>query len=202
MTSARMFVLPFALLVVSCLKACSAQTVTWAYGPTFGQYNAALFTINVDDWYSFYWNGQFINTTKTTGWPNTTTYTLIPVNQCNYPNVLAIAAMGDRLVDDGLIMEVTYGSTLYQSGVSSQIKVAVGTSVTDPQWYSDTTTSSVWASSSSQPTCNMVAEEMTIPNTAYYTKGTRWVWYGSCTALQYASVYFKLVIPTICNGCN
>jgi len=201
MTSAGMFVSLTALLFVSCFRACCAQNLTKMYGGTLGEGNAAQFTINVDDSYSFYWNGEFFKSPN--GWPTTTTYTLIPVNQCNYPNILAIIATGDRSVDDGAIFQVLYGSASYGSGSSAEIKVALATSVNNTQWYLDATSDpSVWASSSTQPACSMVAQETSVQTNDYTASGARWVWYGSCNALQYAQVFLKLVIPTICNCCN
>lgn len=199
MTSSVMFVLPAALLVVCCLQVCCAQTLTDS--GVLGRANAARLTVEVDNWYGVYWNGEFVHGADKKSHSDSRSYGLMPVDKCNYPNVLAINATGDRAVVDGVIMQVLYGSKAYRSGSSPEIKVALPSSVTDPQWYLNPySDQSVWASSSSQPTCSMLREQNT-GQILYYVSGTRYIWYGSCNALKYAQVYVKLVVPTICN-CN
>jgi hypothetical protein len=168
-------------------------------GSTFGASNAVRLTISVDNKYNLYWNGEYKQGSEY--WNNIQYFVLVPVTKCNYQNILAVVAYGDMKTLDAAILEVRYGSQLYQGGKSADIKVAVPSNVNDTQWFMNPYSNPyVWYASSAQPVCNVSAEQTT-QQLKYYTAGTRWFWYGTCAACRQGKIYIKLVIPTICNCC-
>lgn len=178
------------------------KEVSVSAGGTLGANYAVKLKISVDNWYSVYWNGEFNpGLLPPSGWNFVNEYILIPHNECGYENVLAINATGDRQVLDGAIFEVSYGSQLWQSGVSADIQISLppnDTAHPNCNWflkaYSD---KKVWVDSNTRPQSNMKPEWVDIQN-KYFTKGTRWIWWTACNELKISKVYFKLVIPTTC----
>ena len=164
-------------------------------GGIMGAGNAVQLIITADNFYNVYWNGEY-----NAGGADLSVvrqFTLVPNKQCGYENVLAITAWGDQRVDDGAIFQVRYGSQLWQSGTSPEIKVALPTS--DVEWYlNNQSDSNVWVDSNTRPQCNVFLQEVEI-QANYFTTGTRWIWWTACTDLTVPRVYFKLVINTVCD---
>jgi hypothetical protein len=134
-------------------------------------------------------------------WEQIMTFTLEPVDQCGYPNILAIAAT-DAGVVAGIIMQLYYGNEIYLMGSSPYIYLARARAISDPYWYNDPSTNpNIWTpSDSTNGPCPMVPAEIAIQNT-YFLPGATWNWVPYCGAL-YSTIYVKLVVYTHCNCCD
>jgi hypothetical protein len=199
--SENMKFLSLALLVVLCGHAIATSSLT--NGGTLGLATTAKLRIAVDNYYSLRWNGQFVNgpvdLPGSYAWEQVKDFTLVPVDQCRYPNILAINAT-DVGVVAGIIMQLNYGSNVYRMGSSPQILMALASAVSDPNWYNNPYSSPVWSPSSTAGSCPMVPAEIAIKNT-YFAAGATWRWVPNCNAIN-KTIYVKLVVYTRCNCCS
>lgn len=158
---------------------------------------SAVLKINVDNAYVFYWNGELVE--RGYDWQQMAVYYLVPVPICNYPNVLAINAT-DYGVIAGVIMQLEYSGVTYKMGSSPEILLTNAYS-SDPAWYmksfSDPT---VWASSNTLASCDMVETQMQIQHDNY-EPGTYWRWFRNCNETD-KSVFVKLVVYTRLRCCS
>jgi hypothetical protein len=185
-------ILAFAALCAPYSALALEQFIT---GNVAGQSEGVQVTINADNKVTLGWNGEWLK--EHADWTTTFKALLIPVNKCNYQNVLAIKLWGDSSVNDGFIMNIKYANKTYLSGKSPELAITSETPAAN--WNVNTLVPTTWTKSNLLPACQMVPAQMNI-RSQVYGNNAEWIWAGKCTDLKIANVFAKIIIPTKCNA--